>query len=420
MTNEQNHPSPSSRRPIIQVRETEGQDDPASSQNFILSSLSGSFLSRSWRPPTPSFSSYDSREYDTFSHIRAHDSEFLPSPTALFHHAMGPVAGSQPVNLHRSAAVDPYQPQHFPKTLISSQTHAAQFPDPHSAAPYAAQFSDIPESQGPHLPYPYLTQESQFAKRQSSRPTRRGRTQPRQSARSSRGTSQPYHGRRASHNLRLHPAPTQSFATFHPSSRAPFQTPQFYPITPSQVKYEPDSRRTVPPSSKLLVDPIPMSPLPSMPSGAISPHAVQPPVVGIPTQHTSHSMYDLGARPLPNVGELTDILSSQQLEYSPTDALSHALPQTRKRKPRKHKQLNPQLGHHMQKRRNAPHPFTSFAVMLADIISNSPRKKMTLQELYDYLQTHYPDHFPDSEESNKDGGWKVSPPSPLQYFTDVG
>jgi len=49
--------------------------------------------------------------------------------------------------------------------------------------------------------------------------------------------------------------------------------------------------------------------------------------------------------------------------------------------------------------------------MLADIIRHSRRGKMTLQELYDYLQTHYPNHFPNS------GGWRVQPP---KYLTDVG
>ena len=53
-----------------------------------------------------------------------------------------------------------------------------------------------------------------------------------------------------------------------------------------------------------------------------------------------------------------------------------------------------QLGKPMQKRRKPPEPFTNYPIMLADIIMNSPRKKMTAQELYHYLSFNYPDYFP--------------------------
>ena len=48
-----------------------------------------------------------------------------------------------------------------------------------------------------------------------------------------------------------------------------------------------------------------------------------------------------------------------------------------------------------QKRRKPPDPYTSYANMLGDIIGQHPRKKMTLQDIYDYLKQEYPDHFPD-------------------------
>jgi hypothetical protein len=68
----------------------------------------------------------------------------------------------------------------------------------------------------------------------------------------------------------------------------------------------------------------------------------------------------------------------------------------------------------MKKRAKPPDPFTSYAIMLADIISDSPRKKMTLQELYDYLKVRYPEHFPDDKFNSKgySGGWRVSHPRP--------
>jgi hypothetical protein len=50
--------------------------------------------------------------------------------------------------------------------------------------------------------------------------------------------------------------------------------------------------------------------------------------------------------------------------------------------------------------------------MLADIISQHPRHKMTLQELYVLLKDRYGEHFPDDGEdddtkSSGGGGWRV-------------
>jgi hypothetical protein len=50
--------------------------------------------------------------------------------------------------------------------------------------------------------------------------------------------------------------------------------------------------------------------------------------------------------------------------------------------------------------------------MLADIISQHPRRKMTLQELYVLLRERYTEHFPDDGEddskmSASGGGWRV-------------
>jgi hypothetical protein len=57
--------------------------------------------------------------------------------------------------------------------------------------------------------------------------------------------------------------------------------------------------------------------------------------------------------------------------------------------------------------------------MLADIIRASHHKKMTLQDLYDYLEKHYPEHFPkdefeDTKATGGGGGWRVS--FPQQYL----
>ena len=481
MQNEQNQPSPSSRRPISQVEETEGQEDSTSSQNVIRSSHLRSSSSGPWTTPTQSFSSHSSQEYDAFSHIQAHDSQPLPSLTSPFHHATRPVAGSQPVGPHRPAAVHPYQPQYSPEELLISshliQTPAAQFPDPYSGVAYPRSFSDIPESQGPPLPYPYLTQQqSRLAEKESPEPRRLSlsegtlhgrRTQGSRSARSSRGTSpaEPYRGRRASHDLRsdsqpihlahslpLHSASAQSFPTSHPSSRPPFRTSRSYPTTSARIEYGPYSRPTVPPSqpspSSMLpsLSPIPMGPPTSTASGAMSPYAIQPPALGRPTQHVPVPTYSPGAtygtRPLANVSELMDIPSPRQMEYPivappptrlppvqaivsppmgrrsrdigrvPTSPIAHQL-----RTPAERRQVYPQLGEPMQKRRKPPDPFTSYAIMLADIIRDSPRGKMTLQELYDYLKVRYPDHFPDDGfddrggegRSSYSGGWRVQP-----------
>ena len=202
--------------------------------------------------------------------------------------------------------------------------------------------------------------------------------------------------------------------------------------------------------------PIPMGPPTSTPPGAMSPYAVQTPVMGRPTQHMSLPPYApgavYGARPLPNVGELTDIPSSRQMEFpivappptrlpSVQDLVSPPMGRRSRhigrvstspsahqlRTPAERRQLYPQLGEPMQKRRKPPDPFTSYAIMLADIIRDSPRKKMTLQELYDYLKIRYPDHFPDDgfddkggeAKSGYSGGWRVQPPTRF-HVTDVG
>jgi hypothetical protein len=51
--------------------------------------------------------------------------------------------------------------------------------------------------------------------------------------------------------------------------------------------------------------------------------------------------------------------------------------------------------------------------MLADIISQHPRRKMTLQELYMLLKRQYGDHFPDdgiddTKAGANGGGWRVT------------
>jgi len=63
----------------------------------------------------------------------------------------------------------------------------------------------------------------------------------------------------------------------------------------------------------------------------------------------------------------------------------------------------------LQKRCRPPKPYSSYAIMLADIISNHPRGKMTLQELYELLRHQYPDHFSEAPDDggNNSGGWRV-------------
>lgn len=50
--------------------------------------------------------------------------------------------------------------------------------------------------------------------------------------------------------------------------------------------------------------------------------------------------------------------------------------------------------------------------MLADIINQHPRRKMTLQELYVLLKERYGDHFqddvPEERTGSNSGGWRVS------------
>jgi len=65
------------------------------------------------------------------------------------------------------------------------------------------------------------------------------------------------------------------------------------------------------------------------------------------------------------------------------------------------------------KRRKPPEPYSSYATLLADIIRHHGRGKMTLNELYDYLQTFYPQvtghDDPDENEKPRQDGWRVHP-----------
>ena len=57
------------------------------------------------------------------------------------------------------------------------------------------------------------------------------------------------------------------------------------------------------------------------------------------------------------------------------------------------------------RRAKPPAPYTTFANLVADIINNSPRKKMTVKELYNHLKRRYPKRFLDGEFET----WKVHP-----------
>lgn len=65
-----------------------------------------------------------------------------------------------------------------------------------------------------------------------------------------------------------------------------------------------------------------------------------------------------------------------------------------------------------QRRRKPSDLYTTYANILEDIIGGHPRKKMTLQDIHDYLRCRYPDHFPDdglgdSKGNGSGGGWKA-------------
>jgi len=283
-----------------------------------------------------------------------HDLQHTHSCLTLLHHAMSTVAESGP---HHPAAA-----HYLGESPISHLTPT----------------SDVRSRDPPH-PYLYLPNSTTIAAsdRDSSRlrylgpyqrPTKR-----RRSARNSRMTSlgerhdkrrvshdfgsDPSHIYRA-HSLQLHSTGQSS----HPLSPT-FRTSPSYP-TSARAEYGPYNRATVS-------------------SSQYSPSSTLP---------VSRSQMDLPS--------FTPVHEYAVIRQPPAQVpTSHQL-RTELR----------QLGEPMQNRREPPYPFTSYAVMLADIITNSPMKKMTLEGLYDYLKLHYPRHFPGNDRTNEGNGWKVQRP----------
>ena len=63
------------------------------------------------------------------------------------------------------------------------------------------------------------------------------------------------------------------------------------------------------------------------------------------------------------------------------------------------------------KRQKPPEPYSSYAVMIGDILHGHPRLKLTLKEIYREIKSRFPDNFPDYDiDDNPTGGWRVSHP----------
>jgi len=132
-----------------------------------------------------------------------------------------------------------------------------------------------------------------------------------------------------------------------------------------------------------------------------------------------------GAQPLPNVGEMTSIPSSYSFELQPPPPPPGPI---RTQRPQTHKSSSLSPVHHTRstasgrrtsrplveqpKRRRPPDPYASYAHLLADIINQHRRKKMTLQDIYLLLKRRYSEHFPDdgvddTKSGSHGGGWRV-------------
>ena len=157
------------------------------------------------------------------------------------------------------------------------------------------------------------------------------------------------------------------------------------PYSRPTVPLFPLSPSSVPPDH----GPVSMGPPISTTLEEKSPNAVRPPreLEYYPTM----SLCPISVPPKHGLVSVPMGRCSQRIEQGHTSpTIGH---QSRRRTKRRKPYAQP--GDHMQKRRNPPHPFTSYAVLLANIIRNSPKRKMTLQEIYDHLKVNYPDHFPD-------------------------
>jgi Forkhead domain len=125
----------------------------------------------------------------------------------------------------------------------------------------------------------------------------------------------------------------------------------------------------------------------------------------LPHPPTTYYLEPKSNRPDPYVGNST-------APYPP-----ESMPTDRNAPPREHSQSgggygesetsSPTQGHRPGKRRRrAPKPYSSYAIMLADIISRHPRRKMTLQEIYELLRHDY-SYFSDEPSEDARGGWRV-------------
>lgn len=449
----QRSPKPSSRRPLVQDEQARR---PFVEQETALSSSQQPVSSQIWTP-SQSFTSHSSQELDP-----AHP---LPSmdPRASFQREL-----DQTFSRHRPqiSSISSYRSEG--PEASSSPTQPVQQEVPYSAA----LLPEVQGMQGPPLPYPYqfpstspeLYSTRSEARRPSAELHPRGHSYvPRSRARRTSAV-EPYLPRRPSMEARAHSFdPHVLEPQRHPPSspsrppsqplplRSPLLTTSESFQYPSGTGFESYSTERTPPmrmsptTSRSQTFPTRLPPYSPVPAPAPPfPRSYGP---AGPVHSGSESPFSraptptyppLGPRPLPNLGELSTIPSSYSLGPPPPPPPPPPLPPSPPAPPRP-MQLSPRQRrrHHTQpeslpvtspihytrasrrphpaaspanRRRRPPEPYSSYANMLADIIGNHRRRKMTLQELYEDLKERYGDHFPDDgldDKGNGSGGWRV-------------
>ena len=407
---QRNNSSPTSRRPVTQIEESE----PDFASRNVAHSSQEPPSSQIWTSQPQSFSSYSSQEHDPHFQQPAQDQRFSFPPSSSF---------QERVVQYQDAPTN--YPQYYPvEDQPSSQVTRPT--DPYSTSSFPVSQMEVPESVGPPLPYPYMQHYPEMVARsgeirRQSLPEipPRGRAQTSRHTRGRRVSPvEPYHVRRASHDLRSQP---QTFdSSYSPAFRTPSRSPS-RPASRTHQSYRSPSMptsetlfqyATVPsiqqyhsgslPASRMSQPSGPSQTYPSrtpayFPSSASAhgyshPHRMPisihsgstPPFSRGPTPTYTHQ---IGARPLPNVGELTTIPSSYSIEASaprldpPPPSPPPSQPQPRRRHRTHAPPPQPSSPvHHLrtpaerrsthlqqeppQKRRKPPDPYTSYANML--------------------------------------------------------
>jgi len=424
---------------------------------------------------TPSFSSQSSQEHDPSFRVPVQDPR-LPSVRASFAQPTSRTFASQASTIYQPyysggsatiSSTDPYERstevQYPVSTLQHITSSGLEFQGPPLPYPYppVAGFGEVPHFVPPPVSGGEPHAISELSRGRSSTPRHPPRT-----LRTSPNDA-PYPLRRPSHETRTGlsmyaTSQTQYRAPSQPPSRPPSRPPTRSPSRPPHVPYRTASDvHHYPPSSNY---PQPHSPerffgsrqYQSAVSGRapsqyahesgygteqpspFSPPAMRPllhrtpaPQQGreLPFGRTSASTLPArrptGAQPLPNVGELTSIPSSYSFELQPPPPPPGPI---RTQRPQRHESSSLSPVHHTRstasgrrtsrplveqpKRRRPPDPYTSYAHLLADIINQHPRKKMTLQDIYLLLKRRYSEHFPDdgvddTKSGSHGGGWRV-------------